>query len=94
MAESDAALRGILERNVAAAAEGESAGYHLNHVTVELDVSETDSLGEGLGRPAGKRRRPVRDARTPGGYPLGLQGTLGARGRPGWRRPPAVRPSA
>lgn len=48
MAEPDAALRGILERNVAAAIEGETAGYHLNHVTLEIDVSEVGPLDEGL----------------------------------------------
>ena len=48
MAGPDAVLRGILERNMAAAAEGETAGYHLNHVTVEIDVSELDLVDEGL----------------------------------------------
>ncbi len=48
MTEPDAALRGILERNVVAAVEGETAGYHLNHVTLEIDVSEVGPLDEGL----------------------------------------------
>ncbi len=48
MAEPDAALRGILERNVVAAVEGETAGYHLNHVTIDIDVSEVGSLDAGL----------------------------------------------
>ncbi len=48
MADTEAALRGILERNMAAAVSGETAGYHLNHVTVELDTSEVSILDEGL----------------------------------------------
>ena len=41
MAETQqAALRGILERNTAVALEDPTAGYHLNHVTIELDLSE------------------------------------------------------
>ncbi len=48
MAEPDAALRGILERNIAAAVGGETAGYHLNHVTIEIDMSEVGPLDEGL----------------------------------------------
>jgi hypothetical protein len=47
MANSSATLRGILERNISAAGD-ETAGYHLNHVTIELDVSEVGSLDEGL----------------------------------------------
>ena len=48
MAHTEAALKGILERNVAAAVSGETAGYHLNHVTIELDVSEVGDLDESL----------------------------------------------
>jgi hypothetical protein len=48
MADPDATLRGILERNEAAAASGETAGYHLNHVTIELDTSEVGALDAGL----------------------------------------------
>jgi hypothetical protein len=48
MADADATLRGILERNEAVAAGGETAGYHLNHVTIELDISEVGALDEGL----------------------------------------------
>ena len=48
MADTEAALRGILERNMAAAVSGETAGYHLNHVTIELDISEVGALDEGL----------------------------------------------
>ncbi len=48
MTEPDAALRGILERNVVAAVEGETAGYHLNHVTIDIDVSEVGPLDTGL----------------------------------------------
>jgi hypothetical protein len=48
MADPNAALRGILERNTAAAIGGETAGYHLNHVTIELDVSEVGALDESL----------------------------------------------
>ncbi len=50
MAETDAVLRGILERNEAAIGD-KTAGYHLNHVTIELDVSEVgavDEASEGL----------------------------------------------
>ena len=47
MADPDATLRGILERNAAAAGAG-TAAYHLNHVTIELDASEVGALGEGL----------------------------------------------
>jgi hypothetical protein len=47
MADPDATLRGILERNVAAAGAG-TAAHHLNHVTIELDASEVGALGEGL----------------------------------------------
>jgi hypothetical protein len=47
MADPDATLRGILERNTAAAGVG-TAAYHLNHVTIELDASEVGYLGEGL----------------------------------------------
>ena len=47
MADPDATLRGILERNAAAAGAGTTA-YHLNHVTIELDASEVGALGEGL----------------------------------------------
>jgi hypothetical protein len=44
MAGTDAApLRGILEKNEAG---GETAGYHLNHVTVEIDASEAAGLEE------------------------------------------------
>jgi hypothetical protein len=50
MADPNAAtLRGILERNeVVAAGDEETAGYHLNHVTIELDTSEIGALNEGL----------------------------------------------
>ena len=48
MTEPDAALRGILERNVAAAVGGETAGYHLNHVTIEIDTSEIGDLDESM----------------------------------------------
>ena len=41
-------LRGILERNTAAVAGGATAGYHLNHVTIEIDTSEVGPLDEGL----------------------------------------------
>src|SRR5215204_6221072 len=47
MADPDATLRGILERNVVAAGAG-TAAHHLNHVTIELDASEVGTLGEGL----------------------------------------------
>jgi hypothetical protein len=47
MADPDATLRGILERNAAAAGAG-TAAYHLNHVTIELDASDIGALGEGL----------------------------------------------
>src|SRR5215217_7344611 len=47
MADSDATLRGILERNVAAIGAG-TAAHHLNHVTIELDASEVGALSEGL----------------------------------------------
>ena len=47
MADPSATLRGILERNIAAAGD-ETAGYHLNHVTVELDASEVGPLDENL----------------------------------------------
>lgn len=36
-----ATLRGILERN-------EAAGYYLNHVTIEVDMSEVGTVDEGL----------------------------------------------
>jgi hypothetical protein len=48
MDDTDATLRGILERNVSAAIEDETAGYHLNHVSVEIDTSEIGPLDEGL----------------------------------------------
>ena len=49
MADPDATLRGILERNEAAAvAGGETAAYHLNHVTIELDTSEVGTREAGL----------------------------------------------
>jgi hypothetical protein len=48
MVDPDAPLRGILERNIAAAVDSESAGYHLNHVTIEVDTSEVGPLDEGL----------------------------------------------
>src|ERR671938_965736 len=48
MADPNATLRGILERNTAAAIGGETAGYHLNHVTIELDISEVGTLDESL----------------------------------------------
>jgi len=48
MADPDAALRGILERNMAAAVGGEMPSYHLNHVTIEVDTSEVGPLDEGL----------------------------------------------
>jgi hypothetical protein len=49
MADPDATLRGILERNEAAAVRSGTAIYHLNHVTVELETSDVgDSLYEGL----------------------------------------------
>ena len=48
MADPNATLRGILERNVAAAIGGQTAGYHINHVTIELDVSEVGALDESL----------------------------------------------
>ena len=38
--QQQAVLRGILERNTAVALEDPTAGYHLNHVTIELDLSE------------------------------------------------------
>ena len=48
MADPDAP-KGILERNTAAVvAGGETAGYHLNHVTVAIDTSEVGPLDEGL----------------------------------------------
>jgi hypothetical protein len=47
MADPDAALRGILERN-AAAADDEAGGYHLNHAEIEIDSSEVGALDEGL----------------------------------------------
>jgi hypothetical protein len=54
MAEPSTALRGILERNISAPIGEETAGYHLNHVTIELDVSEVGALDEGLeGLPIG-----------------------------------------
>ncbi len=48
-----ATLRGILERNEAIALADPTAGYHLNHVTIELDLSELptgaeDTLDESL----------------------------------------------
>lgn len=42
-----ATLRGILERNEAVALEDPTAGYHLNHVTIELDLSELTAGAEG-----------------------------------------------
>ncbi len=48
MTDPSATLRGILERNIAAAIGGETAGYHINHVTIELDVSEVGALDESL----------------------------------------------
>ncbi len=48
MTDPDAALRGILERNMAAAVVGEMPSYHLNHVTIEIDTSEVGPLDEGL----------------------------------------------
>ncbi len=48
MVDPGAPLRGILERNIAAAVGSESAGYHLNHVTIEVDTSEVGPLDEGL----------------------------------------------
>lgn len=48
MADTGASLRGILERNMAAALGGETGGYHLNHVAIELDLSEVGILDEGL----------------------------------------------
>jgi hypothetical protein len=42
-----ATLRGILERNEAVALEDPAAGYHLNHVTIELDLSELPTGAEG-----------------------------------------------
>jgi hypothetical protein len=47
MADPSATLRGILEKNISAAAD-ETSGYHLNHVTIELDVSEAGPLDENL----------------------------------------------
>ena len=47
MADPDATLRGILERNVATTGAG-TAAHHLNHVTIELDASEVGALSEGL----------------------------------------------
>lgn len=47
MAEPEA-LRGILERNMAAVVDGEDVVYHLNHVTIEIDTSEVGLLDEGL----------------------------------------------
>jgi len=47
MADQNATLRGILERNVSAV-DNETGGYHLNHVEVEIDVSEVGTLDEGL----------------------------------------------
>lgn len=48
MAEPNAVLRGILERNEAAAMRGETTSYHLNHVTIELDASEVGAVDESL----------------------------------------------
>ncbi len=45
--QQQAALRGILERNTAIALEDPTAGYHLNHVTIELDLSELEVGAEG-----------------------------------------------
>lgn len=45
--QQQAALRGILERNTAVALEDPTAGYHLNHVTIELDLSELAVGAEG-----------------------------------------------
>ncbi len=47
MADQAATLRGILERNMAATGD-DTAGYHLNHVTIEIDASEVGVLDEGL----------------------------------------------
>ena len=47
MADSTAALRDILERNISAV-DDETGGYHLNHVTIDLDVSEVGALDENL----------------------------------------------
>jgi hypothetical protein len=41
-----ATLRGILERNEAIALADPTAGYHLNHVTIELDLSELPTGAE------------------------------------------------
>ena len=46
MADPDATLRGILERNVATTGAG--TAHHLNHVTIELDASEVGALSKGL----------------------------------------------
>jgi hypothetical protein len=48
VADSATTLRGILERNVTAAVGSETAGYHLNHVTIELDTPEVGALDESL----------------------------------------------
>ena len=47
MADRDATLRGILEKNKAATGAG-TAAYHLNHVTIELDASGVGAIDEGL----------------------------------------------
>lgn len=44
MADTTATLKGILERNLAA----ETGGYHLNHVTLEVDMSEVGAVDESL----------------------------------------------
>jgi hypothetical protein len=48
MADLDAPLRGILEITTAAAIDDETTGYHLNHVTIEVDTSEIGALDENL----------------------------------------------
>ena len=47
MADQGATLKGILERNTAAA-DDETAGYHLNHVAIEVDLSEVGAVDESL----------------------------------------------
>ena len=46
MEDQNAVLRGIFERNVAAL-DDPGGGYHLNHVTIELDLSEANTPDEG-----------------------------------------------
>ena len=48
MTDLTATVRGILERNISALGD-ETGGYHLNHVTIDLDVSEVGLLDENLG---------------------------------------------